>query len=157
MKNEEKLDRMITLIKDDCRFFGVAREWIDSLEKDVLIKGHQNDDYSFCFDDLKGYVLTFWERGYCNWGMASSDEAGFRFLFQRHIVLNDFQSVQDAERFMRAAFPVFGTTEGYKEAAAFLNRKMRKNTMICTEQTKMDLNREQRDPAAGRAGIPGGI
>ena len=125
MQDQEKLDQMTQWIKDDCRCFGLGKAYIDSIEKDILITCCSNNDYYFYYDPEKGYVLTFWERGFCNWGMNSRDERGFRFLFLRHLILHDFMfmSVPEAEKFMSDAAALFGETQEYRDAEAWLNRR----------------------------------
>ena len=125
MNHEEKLERMIASIEEDCRRFGMDETRIRALEKHVLVLHSPcpDNDYNFYFSEDFGYVLTFWERGFCNWGMSSFDELGFRFLFQRHIIHHDFLSLSEAEEFMTAARPLFGETREYQDAQAFLHEK----------------------------------
>ena len=123
MDNNEKLRHMTELIEDDCRRFGMDEASVLMLEKDILKTKPDNDDYYFYYDDEKGYVLTFWERGFCNFGMGSADPLGFRFLFQRHIVLHDFSDIPVLERFMREAAGIFGDTSEYREGELFLKKK----------------------------------
>ena len=123
MDAKEKTDLMIARIKEDCRFFGLEESYIQALEKDVLITKQSNDDYWFSCNDGQGYVLTFWERGQCNFGINSLSEEGFRFLFQRHIVLHDFKDLSKSEDFMAKAYPLFGETREYQEAQDDLARR----------------------------------
>ena len=106
--HEADLDRMIGLIRDDCRFFGMEEDRIGSLVRNVLVKGHDNNDYSFEYLDSTGYTLTFWERGQCNWGISSFDGLEFRYLFQRHIVLRNFMDPEETARFLSRAKTRFG-------------------------------------------------
>ena len=121
MQYQEKLEQMKERIREDCRFFGVGESYCN----DILRTDFSDNDYYFYYDPDKGYVLTFWERGFCNWGMNSTDELGFRFLFQRHIVLHDFMflSIPDAKKSMKGAYALFGATQEYGDAEVLLNRK----------------------------------
>lgn len=117
MSNEDKLRRMINMIREDCRLFGV-RYPADIL----LVNNNSRNDFQFYYDDRLGYTLVYWERGNINWGMNSLDEKGFRFLFQRHIILHNFQSIPESAAFMAKAEPVFGNTKEYKEASPVMNK-----------------------------------
>lgn len=114
----ESLQYVISLIMQDCMHFGVR------YPVGVLRTTSSRDDYYFEYSDKLGYTLTFWERGSVNWGMNSLDADGFRFLFQQHIILHNFQSIPDSVAFMQKAAPVFGRTEEYKEALSQLKREL---------------------------------
>ena len=126
MDHKEKLDRMTAQLREDCLYFGQSEADFQHIEEDILITWQSDNDYYYYYDDRLGYVLTFWERGYCNWGINSPDEKEFRFLFQQHIILQDFRFQPESEAFMTRAFPIFGTTEAYRKAREELDRKFRK-------------------------------
>lgn len=117
----EEVEKMIETIREDCRIFGH-----DSAVSDVLRTESTNDDYYFYYDDKLGYVLTFWERGYCNWGMNAVDPMGFRFLYQRHIVLHDFLDLSKSKAFLEKARPLMGGTREFQEAEDLLLERERK-------------------------------
>ncbi len=123
-ETEKKLKQMTEWIKDDCRRFGVEESYINGLDKYILRTNNYGNDYYFYYSNDLGYVLTHWERGACNWGMNSRDDLGFRFLFQRHIILNNFQSASKSERFMSGASALFGGTQEYKEAEKWLDERL---------------------------------
>ena len=117
----EKLGKMIEMIREDCRIFGH-----DSVISDFLRTESTNDDFYFYYDNKLGYVLTFWERGYCNWGMNAVDPMGFRFLNQRHIVLHDFHDLSASKKFLEKAQPLMGGTREFQEVEDLLLERERK-------------------------------
>jgi len=129
LAHEADLDQMIGLIREDCRSFGMEESRINTLISDVLIKGSNNNDFSFQYRDQTGYTLTFWERGFCNWGISSFDGMEFRFLFQRHIVLHDFADPEETNKFMSDAQAIFGQTEEYRKAMDDIQKKRKKDEL----------------------------
>ena len=123
--HDADLDRMTALIAEDCRYFGIEESRIENIRKDILIKGFNNDDYSFEYREETGYTLTFRERGQCNWGISAFDEMDFRFLVQLHVVHHATYSPDKIGQFLSAARERFGQTEEYQKALALIQKRKR--------------------------------
>ncbi len=126
-ENEKLLNQMTDLIVADCKSYSVLDYRIKRFLLNELCQYPKNsggDDMIFTYNTTKGYSITYWERGCCNFGFGCSDPLGFRFLFQLYIVNNLYSHRVDAEtkckaqEVMQNLKQTFGSTEEYRKAIA---------------------------------------
>lgn len=123
------LDEMTELIISDCQTLGVPEYKINAYLKNELCQNPDKGGEYILFDyNLKGYSITYWERGRCGFGFGSKNPMDFRFLFQLNIANNLYsysittKNKTRAEEFMKKTKSLFGETAEYKKALSSFTR-----------------------------------
>ena len=113
--NTDLLNRMTHLIAKDLSYFDLSEERIESIKRCELYQKKSNDESSFYYDPVCGYVWEYWERGHLLMRIESKDIVSFRFLFLTIVLRTDYFKQREAESFMRKAEPIFGETEEFNK------------------------------------------